>query len=109
MKKQNFALYFGNRGFMPAELIEGAREDMVKAVTEAGYDYIIMDKDGGISLTQSGLEIAEKIYARHTLLTTFLTHIGFSAETAAEDACKMEHAISDESFEALKKFMAENL
>ena len=71
--------------------------------------YITMDKDGGISLTQSGLEIAEKIYARHTLLTTFLTHIGVSAETAAEDACKMEHAISDESFEALKKFMAENL
>ena len=71
--------------------------------------YIIMDKDGGISLTQSGLEIAEKIYARHTLLTTFLVHIGVSTETAAEDACKMEHAISDESFEALKKFMAENL
>ena len=45
MKKQTFALYFGNRGFMPAELIEGAREDMVKAVTDAGYDYIIMDKD----------------------------------------------------------------
>ncbi len=45
MKKQTFALYFGNRGFMPAELIEGAREDMVKAVTDAGYDYIIMDKE----------------------------------------------------------------
>lgn len=45
MKKITFALYFGNRGFMPAELIEGAREDMVKAVTEAGYDYIMMDKD----------------------------------------------------------------
>ena len=45
MKKQTFALYFGNRGFMPAELIEGAREDMVKAVTDAGYNYIMMDKD----------------------------------------------------------------
>ena len=45
MKKQTFALYFGNRGFMPAELIEGAREDMVKAVTNAGYNYIMMDKD----------------------------------------------------------------
>ncbi len=45
MKKQTFALYFGNRGFMPAELIEGARVDMVKAVTDAGYDYLIMDKD----------------------------------------------------------------
>ena len=40
-----FALFFGNRGFMPAELIEGAREDMVKAVTDAGYEYLIMDKD----------------------------------------------------------------
>ena len=45
MKKQTFALYFGNRGFMPAELIRGAREDMVKAVTDAGYDYLIMDED----------------------------------------------------------------
>ncbi len=45
MKKQTFALYFGNRGFMPAELIEGARADMIKAVTDAGYDYIAMDKD----------------------------------------------------------------
>lgn len=45
MSKQTFALFFGNRGFMPAELIEGAREDMVKAVTDAGYGYIMMDKD----------------------------------------------------------------
>ena len=45
MKKQTFALYFGNRGFMPAELIESAREDMVKAVTDAGFDYLIMDED----------------------------------------------------------------
>ena len=45
MKKQTFALFFGNRGFMPAELIKGARVDMVKAVTDAGYDYIIMDED----------------------------------------------------------------
>ena len=45
MKKLTFALFFGNRGFMPAELIKGARTDMVKAVTDAGYDYIMMDKD----------------------------------------------------------------
>ena len=43
MKKTTFALFFGNRGFMPAELIEGARADMVKAVTDAGFDYLIMD------------------------------------------------------------------
>ena len=71
--------------------------------------YITVDKDGGLSLTRSGLEIAEKIYARHTLLTKLLIHIGVSEETAAEDACKLEHAISDESFEALKKFVAEKL
>ena len=71
--------------------------------------YITVDKDGGLSLTDSGLEIAEKIYARHTLLTRLLVHIGVSEETAAEDACKLEHAISDESFEALKKFVADKL
>ena len=66
-------------------------------------EYIAVDKDGGITLTPAGREIAEKIYARHTLLTKLLIHIGVSEETAAEDACKLEHAISDESFEALKK------
>ena len=71
--------------------------------------YITIDKDGGISLMQSGLEIAEKIYARHTLLTKLLIHIGVSEEIAAEDACKLEHAISDESFEALKRYVAEKL
>ena len=71
--------------------------------------YITVDKDGSITLNQSGQEIAEKIYARHTLLTKLLIHIGVSEETAAEDACKLEHAISDESFEALKKFVAEKL
>ena len=68
--------------------------------------YITVDKDGGIELTESGFEIAEKIYARHTLLTKLLIHIGVSEGTASEDACKLEHAISDESFEALKKFAA---
>ena len=71
--------------------------------------YITVDKDGAISLTQSGREIAEKIYERHTLLTKLLIRIGVSEETAAEDACKLEHAISDESFEALKKYVAEKL
>ena len=71
--------------------------------------YITVEKEGGISLTPSGLQIAEKIYARHTLLTKLLIHIGVSEETAAEDACKLEHAISDESFEALQKFVADKL
>ena len=71
--------------------------------------YITVDQNGGLVLTASGLEIAEKIYARHTLLTKLLVHIGVSEETAAEDACKLEHAISVESFEALKKFVEERL
>ena len=71
--------------------------------------YITVEKDGSISLTEAGQEIAEKIYARHTLLTKLLIHIGVSEETAAEDACKLEHAISDESFEALKRYAADKL
>ena len=64
--------------------------------------YIVMDKDNFISLTESGLEIAEKIYERHTVLTAMLVHMGVSEATASEDACRMEHAISDETFEAIK-------
>lgn len=65
--------------------------------------YIVMDDDGHITLTDSGREIAEKIYSRHTLLTELLVRLGVSEETAAQDACKMEHTISDESFEAIKR------
>jgi len=67
--------------------------------------YIIMTKDGSIFLTDSGRELAEKIYERHTLLTRFLTGLGVSEATAAEDACKIEHDISDESFEAIKAYI----
>jgi Mn-dependent DtxR family transcriptional regulator len=65
--------------------------------------YILVDGDGLITLTDSGMEIAEKIYERHTVLTQLLIRLGVSPETAASDACKIEHNISDESFEALKK------
>ena len=70
-----------------------------------GGDYIIMEKDGSITLTDTGREIAEKIYERHTVLTKVLVQIGVSPETAAADACKLEHAISDESFQAIKAHM----
>ena len=69
-------------------------------------EYIVMEADGSINLTQKGQEIAQKIYERHTLMTKLLMHIGVSEETAAADACKLEHAISDESFEALKRYAA---
>ena len=64
--------------------------------------YIVMDEENFITLTDAGREIAEKIYSRHTVLTELLICLGVSAETAAEDACRMEHTISDETFEALK-------
>ena len=65
--------------------------------------YVVMDKDGYLSLTDSGLEVAKKIYERHTTLTDFLVRLGVDKNTAVEDACKMEHDISDETFEALKR------
>ena len=65
--------------------------------------FIEVAPDGAITLTQSGVQVAEKIYERHTLLTRLLVTLGVSPETAAEDACKLEHAISDESFQAIKK------
>ena len=64
---------------------------------------ILMDDDNLITLTPAGLEIAQKIYTRHTVLTDMLVRFGVSPETASEDACRMEHAISDESFEAIRR------
>ena len=67
--------------------------------------YITVDKDGFISLTAEGREIAVKMYDRHRLLTDFLVSLGVDAEVAATDACKIEHVLSDSSFEAIKKQM----
>ena len=72
-------------------------------------EYIVVDKDGSLTLTESGRTIAEKIFERHTVLSKLLTKMGVSEETATADACKMEHAISDESFEAIKRYMADLL
>lgn len=71
--------------------------------------YILISKEGYITLTASGREIAEKIYERHTILTKCLIAIGVSEETAAEDACKIEHDISDETFSAIKRHVIKNL
>ena len=71
--------------------------------------YILISKEGYITLTALGREIAEKIYERHTILTKCLITLGVSEETAAEDACKIEHDISDESFSAIKRHIIKNL
>ena len=65
--------------------------------------YVSVDKDGYLSLTDIGREVALKMYDRHRLLTDFLVSLGVSDDVAATDACKIEHHISDESFEALKR------
>ncbi len=70
--------------------------------------FITVDKDGFIVLTEDGLTVANKIYERHTLLTQFLIRLGVDPDTASEDACKLEHAISDFSFEAIKRYANEN-
>lgn len=70
-------------------------------------DFIKIAKDGSITLTRAGIAVAEKIYERHTLLSNLLIRLGVSPETASEDACRLEHAISDESFEAIKKFVTD--
>ena len=64
--------------------------------------------NGAITLTEAGVSLAEKIYERHMLLSQLLISLGVRPETAAEDACKLEHAISDESFEAIKKYILSN-
>lgn len=65
--------------------------------------FITVEKDGGLVLTDVGREVAENIYEKHTTLTTLLKNLGVDEKTASEDACKIEHVISDTSFEAIKK------
>ena len=106
--------------YLEAILVLGKKSGFVRAIDISEYlgyskpsvsramgilksgEYILVEKDGSITLTDSGREIAEKIYERHTVLTQLLVKLGVSQETAAADACKLEHAISDESFEAIK-------
>ncbi len=75
----------------------------MKKLRENGY--ISMEKDGAIKLLEPGLEIATKIYERHELLTDMFMALGVSPETAAEDACKVEHDLSIETFEAIKNYV----
>lgn len=75
----------------------------VKILTEQGY--VMRDKYDGINLTPKGEEIAKKIYARHQLLQELLEYIGVPPETAAKDACRMEHSISEPTFLKLQEFV----
>lgn len=106
--------------YLETILVLGQRHPQVRSIdiaTELGFSkpsvsvamknlrtsgHILMDKEGHISLTESGRAIAEKIYERHQLLTSWLISLGVSPETASADACRMEHVISPESFSAIK-------
>ena len=76
-----------------------------KRLRENGY--ILMDPDGLITLTDAGQEIAERIYERHKLLSAFLIRLGVDEKTALEDACKIEHDVSQESFDAIRRHAEE--
>lgn len=75
----------------------------VGLLKEGGF--LLMDRDGFLTLTEAGQAVAKKIFERHTVLTKFLTALGVDTETAAEDACKVEHVISDATFTAIKKHL----
>ena len=77
----------------------------MKKLRENGY--ILMDEDNYITLTPQGMEIAERIYTRHKALTKFLIQIGVDEKTAREDACKIEHDISDETYLAILREIGE--
>lgn len=78
----------------------------MKLLREDGY--IAMDRYGTVTLLDKGAEIANRIYERHTVLTTMLESLGVPSEIARADACKMEHDISDESFARIKERVIEN-
>ncbi len=71
-------------------------------------EYITIDEDGRISLTEKGLKIAEGVFERHEVIAKALILLGVDEETAYEDSCKIEHDISDKSFEKLKEFLIKN-
>lgn len=79
----------------------------MKKLRENGY--ILMDDDGYITLTESGMAIAEKVYERHKFLSVFLKQIGVDPQVASKDACRIEHVISAETFEKLKDFVHSTL
>ena len=67
--------------------------------------YVIVDEDGFLQLTDSGLNVAKKVFERHTIVSRFLVKLGVEEETAVEDACKIEHVISDASLAAIKAYL----
>ena len=92
-----------------AEYMNYSKPSVSRAVGNLKREnYIFVDKDGYITLTDDGLALAQKIYERHTILSKVLMMLGIDEETATDDACKIEHIISNKSFETIKKHMEDN-
>lgn len=103
-KKQNLV-----RSIDVAEQMGFSKPAVSRALAKLKQErYILIDQDGFIAFTETGRALAEKIYERHTMLTRFLTRLGVDEETAAADACRIEHVISDKTFEAMKRHNAEH-
>ena len=118
-------MYESGEMYLETILILGQRKNLVRAVdvaTEMGLskpsvsralvrlkndECIIVDENGHIAFNEKGRAIAEKIYKRHQVLTEILMALGVNREIAAKDACKMEHDISDETFDAMKRHLRE--
>ena len=97
-KEKNFV-----RSIDVGEHMGYSKPSVSRAVSTLKSDgYITVDENGGLKLTEKGLEVAEAMYERHTILTRILMELGVDEETAAEDACRMEHVISDATFAAIK-------
>ncbi len=75
----------------------------MKSLREAGYASV--DEDGGISLTEKGLEVANRMYERHEVIANVLISLGVDSEVAYEDSCKIEHVISTMTFEKIKEYI----
>ena len=89
-----------------AETLNYSRPSVSRAVGLLKKDgYLLMDEEGFLTLTEEGRALAERIYERHTVLTAALEALGVDKETAAEDACKIEHDISDRTLDAIKAHM----
>lgn len=116
------ALYESGQMYLEAIYVLLQKNERVRAIDVGAYlgytkpsvsraigllkkgEYISVDAEGYITLTQTGKGIAEQLYERHTVLTNMLMALGIDEETASEDACRIEHVISDKSFVAVKKY-----
>lgn len=108
-----YVLYQKNRDVRSIDVAEEmgfSKPSVSRGVSILKRDgYLTVDEKGCLELTDSGMDLAMKIYERHTILTKTLVLLGVDEQTAAQDACKMEHVISDKTLEAFKKHLNEHI